>query len=239
MDQLPDGIRRNTAEIAGVHVAACRLRAQLEAGTPRAPKMRVGSPDLWSGPSDVITRSALSLSACSRTNSAMCGLPISSSPSSRKITLQGSSPWTARCGFKRQELREVLTLVVANASRVNAAVADRRLERRAIPKLERVRGLYVVMAIEQDRRLVRRHVAPAEHHRMVPSARLQPPCQARSACPRACRRPRESRHFGRLCWDGAHSPSRAQHTTRGWPRYGRTVSGNRIGDRHLRSSRYV
>ena len=70
--------------------------------------------------------------------------------------------------FERQQLREVLPLVVANAPRIDATVANGRFEGWALPEFEWVRRLHVVVAIEQDGRLVRRHVAPAQHHRMVP-----------------------------------------------------------------------
>ena len=70
--------------------------------------------------------------------------------------------------FERQQLREVLTLVVTNAPRIDAAVANGRFEGGTLPKFERVRRLHIVVAIKQDRRLVRRHVAPAKYHRMVP-----------------------------------------------------------------------
>ena len=38
--------------------------------------------------------------------------------------------------FERQQLCEVLALVVANASRIDAAVADGRLKGRTLPKFE-------------------------------------------------------------------------------------------------------
>ena len=49
----------------------------------------------------------------------------------------------------RQDLGEVLALVVADAARVDPAIADRRLEGRADPGLQRVRRLHVVVAVEQ------------------------------------------------------------------------------------------
>ena len=51
--------------------------------------------------------------------------------------------------------RHVVRLAVAGAARVDLAIADGRLEGRRLPLLERVRGLDVVVAVDQDRRAVR------------------------------------------------------------------------------------
>ena len=52
----------------------------------------------------------------------------------------------------RLEVHEHLALVVGGAARVDLAVADRRLERRRLPQLQRIDRLHVVVAVEQDRR---------------------------------------------------------------------------------------
>ena len=56
----------------------------------------------------------------------------------------------------RLEVHEDLALVVGRAARVDLAVADRRLERRRHPEIQRIDRLHVVVAVEQDRRRVRR-----------------------------------------------------------------------------------
>src|SRR5213078_814754 len=64
-----------------------------------------------------------------------------------------------------------LTLVVRDAARVDPLVADRRLERLALPQLERRRRLHVEVAVDEDRRRVavvgrRRNVADDERLRI-------------------------------------------------------------------------
>ena len=85
--------------------------------------------------------------------------------------------------FDRQDLGEVLALVVADAARIDAAVADRGLEGRADPGVQRVRRLHVIMAVEQHRRraglLLPPCRAPSGGSR---SARPPLPCPSRSAC---------------------------------------------------------
>ena len=55
--------------------------------------------------------------------------------------------------LERVDVDDELALVVAGAPRVEPSVSHRRLERRARPQLDRVLGLHVVMAINEDRRL--------------------------------------------------------------------------------------
>ena len=50
------------------------------------------------------------------------------------------------------EVHEDLALVVGGAARVDLAVADRRLEGRRLPQVDRIDGLDVVVAVEEDRR---------------------------------------------------------------------------------------
>ena len=54
--------------------------------------------------------------------------------------------------FDGLEVHEDLALVVGGAARVDLAVADRRLERRRLPQLDRIDRLHVVVAVEEDRR---------------------------------------------------------------------------------------
>jgi len=75
--------------------------------------------------------------------------------------------------FDRQDLREMLPLVVGDAARKDAAVADRRLERRAVPQVERVRRLYIIVAVEQHSRRTLR-LEPAAHHHRMALGRYQP-----------------------------------------------------------------
>ena len=56
----------------------------------------------------------------------------------------------------RLEVHEHLALVVGRAAGVDLAVADRRLERRRLPQVERIDRLHVVVAVEEDRRRARR-----------------------------------------------------------------------------------
>ncbi len=69
--------------------------------------------------------------------------------------------------FDRHQLREVLSLVVADAAGVDAPVADGRLEGRAHPRLVGLGRLHVVMAVEEDGRLAGHVRSAAEHHRMA------------------------------------------------------------------------
>ena len=76
--------------------AVCTTRSKL--AVPRLPNSTIGRPEWWTGPSAVMTMSTdRSSSTFSATNDDMCGLPISSSPSSTTITFTGSSssPWTS------------------------------------------------------------------------------------------------------------------------------------------------
>ena len=69
--------------------------------------------------------------------------------------------------FDRLEVHEHLALVVGGAARVDLAVADRRLERRRLPEIQRIDRLHVVVAVEQNRRRTRRAEPVAVHHRIA------------------------------------------------------------------------
>src|SRR6185295_13962674 len=66
--------------------------------------------------------------------------------------------------FDRDEHR---SLVVRDAARIEAAVADLRLERRALPPLEWIGRLHVVVPVDQKGRSVRRAEPLAVHHRVA------------------------------------------------------------------------
>ena len=66
-----------------------------------------------------------------------------------------------------QDLGEVLALVVADAARIDPAIADRGLEGRADPGVQRVRWLNVIMPVEQHRGRAGLLLPPCEHHRVV------------------------------------------------------------------------
>ena len=69
-------------------------------------------------------------------------------------------------GFDREDLGEVLALVVADAACIEATVADSRLEGRRNPFVERIRRLHVVMTVEQHGRLARRLLPARDDHGM-------------------------------------------------------------------------
>ena len=78
--------------------------------------------------------------------------PTSSSPSRMTLHVHRQPAVLLQVRFDRLEVHEDLALVVGGAARVDLAVADRRLERRRLPQLERIDRLHVVVAVEQDRR---------------------------------------------------------------------------------------
>ena len=89
----------------------------------------------------------------------------------------------------RRERREDLALVVGDAARVEAAVADLGLERRRVPELVRSRGLDVVVAVDEDGRCARRRGATRRRRsgcRPV-STRRTPSRPIRSRWPRSHR----------------------------------------------------
>ena len=70
--------------------------------------------------------------------------------------------------LERLDVQEELAFVVDRAAREDLSVAHRRLERRAVPELERLGGLHVVVAVDEHRRRARRRLAPfADDDRMA------------------------------------------------------------------------
>ena len=98
--------------------------------------------------SKTITASAPRASA--RTQSPTSSEPLSSAPSISTRTLTGRSPAGGERARDVQE-REEVALVVGRAAGVDAAVADRRLERRRVPQLEIAGVLHVVVAVDHHR----------------------------------------------------------------------------------------
>ena len=74
-------------------------------------------------------------------------------------------------GLDRLDVHEHLALVVGGAARVDLAVADGRLERRAGPEVHGIDRLHVVVAVEQDRRLAGRVEPVAVDDRDSPACR--------------------------------------------------------------------
>ena len=74
-------------------------------------------------------------------------------------------------GLDGLEVHEDLPLVVGRPARVNLPLAHRRLERRRFPQVERVDGLHVVVAVEEDRRRARRVQPLAVDDRDCPASR--------------------------------------------------------------------
>ena len=118
-------------------------------------------------PSADTTTSAASSSLCSRTNASRCRLPISSSPSNRNFTLTGRRPAGREECVGDRDRNQHRSLVVGHAAGVEAAVANGRRPRRAVPLLERIGRLHVVVTVDQDRRLARRAQPLAVDDRMA------------------------------------------------------------------------
>ena len=68
----------------------------------------------------------------------------------------------------RLDVQVHLTLVVHGAAGEQVAVAHLRLERRALPLLQRLRGLHVVVAVDEQRGRALRRAAPLAQHHGVP-----------------------------------------------------------------------
>ena len=88
-----------------------------------------------------------------RTKSSRWTLPTSSSPSMKNLMLTGRLPAFLMYASIGLDVHEHLALVVGRAARVDLAVANRGLERRRGPEIERIDRLHVVVAVEEDRRL--------------------------------------------------------------------------------------
>ena len=149
-------IRHAAAVTPRVQVLRRRRERELEPAEPAArhrERRLVDAPHRAVRRQHDIGREQLS---CSRMNASRWRLPISSSPSNMNFTLTGR-----RAGSREERLGDLdrdqhRSLVVGHAAGVEAAVAHGRRERRALPLLQRVRRLHVVVPVHQHRRLARR-----------------------------------------------------------------------------------
>ena len=99
-------------------------------------------------------------SSASRNSTIECP-PVSSSPSQQKRTFTGSSP--ARASSRAADEQHVeLALVVDGAAAVQIVAADLRLERVALPQLERVGRLHVEVPVADHRRRALRSARRAQ-----------------------------------------------------------------------------
>ena len=74
----------------------------------------------------------------------------------QELDVDGERPGRLEPGLGRLQVGEHLALVVGGAAGVEVAVANRRLERRREPGLQRLGRLHVVVAVDQQGRFARR-----------------------------------------------------------------------------------
>ena len=67
-----------------------------------------------------------------------------------ELHVHGQAAVLLHVRFDRLEVHEHLPLVVGRAARVDLAVANRRLEGRRLPQIQRIDRLHVVVPVEQD-----------------------------------------------------------------------------------------
>ena len=120
----------------------------------------------------------------------------------------GRRPFCFRCASTALKCMNTWPLSSADAARVDLAVADRRLERRRLPQLQRIDRLHVVVAVEQDRRRASARRA---------SRRRRPDCRAsrssRTFC-RPMRRISSAHHSAQRLTSSACSGQRADARNR-------------------------
>ena len=121
--------------------------------------------------------------------------PTSSSPSRMMLDVHRQAAVLLQMRLDGLEVHEDLALVVGGAARVDLAVADRRLEGRRLPQLDRIDGLDVVVAVEEDRRRPLRCQPVAVHDRVA--RRLDQPDVLHADAAQFIRRP-----FGALAHVG-------------------------------------
>ena len=100
--------------------------------------------------SETTSASALRRSRFCFTKSHRLTLPTSSSPSIITFTLMGSLPAVLQQRFERLDVDVHLAFVVGGAAAEEIAVADGGLESGSGPKIERLGGLHVIVAVEKD-----------------------------------------------------------------------------------------
>ena len=64
--------------------------------------------------------------------------------------VDGQPIFRSEPGFNALDVRERLAFVVGRTAGVDVAIASRGLEGRGLPKIERIGGLHVVVAVYQD-----------------------------------------------------------------------------------------
>ena len=99
-----------------------------------------------------------------------------------ELDVAGKAARLFQVGLDRLDVHEHLALVVRGTARVNLAVADRRLEWRRGPELERIDRLDVVVAVVEDGRLAWGAKPVAVHHRVarrVNQGDVLHPCRAK------------------------------------------------------------
>ena len=163
-------------------------------------------------PSAESTRSQARRSRSRSTSGAKCGLPrfLLALDQHLEVDRQAAGGLHERLGDQDRDQHR--PLVVGDAARIEAAVADRRLERRRDPFLDRVGRLHVVVAVDQDGRRARgtrrsRRAPPDDR----PSRRSRPAGGRRaSAGPRQIPPPRECLAVCRVGADAGNAAERLQ-----------------------------
>ncbi len=189
---------------------------------PRSPTHSDGMPRPNIAVSLTHTKSAARSLARERRSASRWPLPISSSPSTMSFRLIGRRPAVGDEALDRLRVDVDLPLVVDDAATPEAPVALGRLEGRRRPLAQRIDGLHVVVAVHEERGLVRRASATRRTRRGGrPSAILRRAPRPGGAAPRrgdrrcAARRPRAQR---RSRWTGSGPTRRAR---------GRSARGSR------------
>ena len=72
----------------------------------------------------------------------------------------------SQVGFDCEDLSKVLAFVVTNTSCENPTIPNSWLKRRRYPFIQWVRGLDIIMPIQQNRRGAKRLFPASDHHRM-------------------------------------------------------------------------
>ena len=87
-------------------------------------------------------------------------------------------PAGAEVGLQRLDVQEELSLVIGGAAGVDPPVADLGFEGGRVPEVQRLRGLHVVVPVDEDGGCVRPGPTPLAHYHRVPrrgeGQRLQP-----------------------------------------------------------------
>ncbi len=165
LHERPDRVRHDAAPVAGVQIAVRAARPQLEtehaAHAEAQARVAVLIHRAIAG-DDEVRRQFVAVLAGEDGHLRAADLLLAFE---QHLDIAGQRAAYGEERFERQNLREVLPLVVAHAARVEPPVADRRLEGGREPLVQRVGRLDIVMAVEDHRRRARRVVPLGEHHR--------------------------------------------------------------------------